>query len=254
FGDGGSAFDPQDYGQSMREPLGAILRIDPLSASGARAYGVPPDNPFVDAGPEVAPEIWAYGLRHAQHFSFDGAGRMFINDIGQNHIEEVNLGIAGGNYGWRIREGTFATGQGIAGGYLGYMFAAPLDPTPLQYPVAQYDHDEGKAIGGGYVYEGAAVPELRGKYVFTDLVDGRVFYIDSTGLEAGKQQAIHELRIFVDGRERDLLDVLGFENTYAPGQKRADLRIGRDNAGELYLLSKGDGWVRKIVAHTPHQT
>lgn len=249
MGDGGSAFDPQNYGQDLSAPLGAILRIDPLANASTRAYGIPPDNPFAQAGAGVAPEIWAYGLRHAQHFSFDRRGRMFINDIGQNHIEEVNLGVAGGNYGWRIREGTFATGQGIEEGYLGFMFKAPVDPSPLQYPIAQYDHDEGKAIGGGYFYEGQAIEALTGKYVFSDLVAGRLFCIDARDVRSGELQKITELQVYVDGKPSDLLDLLGYENTYAPGQKRADLRLGQDNSGELYVLSKGDGWVRKIVAH-----
>ena len=112
LGDGGAAFDPMDYGQSMESPHGAILRIDPLKRTGSSAYGIPKDNPFV-SNSKVAPEIWAYGLRHPQQFSWDEAGRMFINDIGQNQIEEVNIGKAGANFGWRIREGTFATGSNI---------------------------------------------------------------------------------------------------------------------------------------------
>ena len=109
LGDAGAAHDPRDYGQSLSEPHGAIIRIDPLAGDGTRGYGVPADNPFVgQAG--VAPEIWAYGLRHAQQFSWDTDGRMFMGDIGQNSVEEVNLGIRGANYGWRLREGMFATG------------------------------------------------------------------------------------------------------------------------------------------------
>ena len=103
LGDAGAAHDPRDFGQSLAAPHGAIIRIDPLGGDGSRGYGVPADNPFVgEAG--VAPEIWAYGLRHAQQFSWDTDGRMFMGDIGQNVVEEVNLGVPGANYGWRLRE------------------------------------------------------------------------------------------------------------------------------------------------------
>ena len=106
------------------KPHGAIIRIDPLAGDGSRGYGIPPDNPFVDeAG--VAPEIWAYGLRHAQQFSWDTDGRMFIGDIGQGFVEEVNLGVPGANYGWRLREGTFATGYAVGASRPGTGVSAP---------------------------------------------------------------------------------------------------------------------------------
>ena len=115
LGDGGAAHDPRDHGQSLAVPQGAIIRIDPLADDGTKGYGIPPDNPFVGRD-GVAPEIWAYGLRHPQHFSWDTDGRMFIGDIGQGQIEEVNLGVSGANYGWRLREGTFASGYAVGAG------------------------------------------------------------------------------------------------------------------------------------------
>ena len=245
LGDGGAAHDPQNYGQSLAVPQAAILRIDPLGGDGARGYGIPADNPFV--GREgTAPEIWAYGLRHPQHFSWDTDGRMFIGDIGQNQVEEVNLGRAGGNYGWRLREGTFASGYAV-GRNPGPVYPRPAqDDTVIVYPVAQYDHDEGYAVGGGFVYRGQAIPALRGTYVFADFPRGRLFAIDADALDADAQAEITEIRLLFDGTERDLVDMAGFPNTYAPGD-RVDLRLGIDSAGELYLLTKGDGWVRKLV-------
>lgn len=246
LGDGGGAFDPRDYGQSLSVPQAAILRIDPLKADARRGYGIPPDNPFVD-NPDAAPEIWAYGLRHAQQFSWDKDGRMFIGDIGQDQVEEINLGVAGANYGWRLREGTFATAFAVPGQQTGPVFALPAkDKETFVYPVAQYDHDEGNAVIGGFVYRGSRIPELRGKYLFTDLVRGRVFYIDAEDLGSPNPTEIKELRMIFDGRERDLLAVAGYPNTYAVG-KRVDPRLGIDAAGELYLLTKGDGWIRKLV-------
>ena len=246
IGDGGSANDPEDNGQDLATPLGAILRIDPLGPGEDRAYGIPADNPFVDrAG--AAPEIWAYGIRHAQHFSWDEDGRMFINDIGQDQIEEINLGVAGGNYGWRLREGTFATAFGVGSAGIGSVFPAPpTDEEPFVYPVAQYDHDEGYAIGSGFVYRGTGIPSLRGRYVFADITRGRIFTIETDALRPGHPVPIEELRLMLDGEERALLDVVGYGNTYHGGL-RADLRLGLDAAGDLYLLTKGDGWIRKLV-------
>jgi glucose/arabinose dehydrogenase len=246
FGDGGGGYDPMNFGQGMAEPLGAILRIDPLGGDDQRGYGIPQDNPFVRR-PDVATEIWAYGLRHPQHFSFDRDGRLFINDIGQSHIEEVNIGVAGANYGWRVREGMLATGFGVEGGYAGFLFPRPVAHDNFTYPVAQYDHDEGNAIGSGFVYRGQAINELQGKYVLADLVGGRLFYFDTDHLNPGEPATIKELRISIGSVERDLIDVVGYENSYAPGMLRADVRLGIDAVGELYLLTKGDGWIRKLV-------
>lgn len=246
FGDGGSAHDPRDYGQSLAEPLGAVARIDPLGSTDGRPYGIPVDNP--QARTSVAPETWAHGLRHPQQFSWDADGRMFIADIGQDQIEEINIGSPASNYGWRLREGTFATGHG-AGRPSGPVYPRPdAEAAIFVYPVAQYDHDEGFAVGGGFVYRGAAIPALSGRYVFTDFPRGRVFTFDASLPQAG-QQLIEELRIAFEGTERDLVDVAGFPNTYRPGSSRVDARVSVDANGELYLLTKGDGWIRRLVAN-----
>ena len=250
LGDGGAANDPRRYGQSLREPMAGIMRIDPLGGDEQRGYGIPLDNPFVTQG-DVADEIWAYGLRHAQHFSWHTDGRMFIADIGQNQVEEINVGVAGANYGWRLREGTFATAFAVEEATPGLVYPLPSDDgDDFTYPVAQYDHDEGNAVSGGFVYRGARIPELRNKFVFSELVRGRVLYIETENLTAGHPAEIEELRLSFAGRERDLLEVAGYPNTYAPGD-RVDLRLGMDSKGELYLLTKGDGWVRKLVPRLP---
>ncbi len=247
LGDGGAANDPRVYGQSLAVPHSTIMRIKPLAASGDRAYGIPSDNPFVNAGDGVAPEIWLYGLRHAQHFSWDSRGRMFMSDIGQNQVEEVNLAVPGGNYGWRLREGTFATAFAVEDGEPGLVYPLPpVEEENYVYPIAQYDHDEGYAIGGGFVYEGAAIPELRGHFVFTDIVTGRVFYFDARDVSPGRLNTIRELRLEFNGEQKAFADVAGMANTYQEGQ-RVDLRMGVDALGELYFLSKADGWVRKLV-------
>lgn len=247
LGDGGGANDPNEHGQSLRAPMSAILRIDPMGGDGARAYGIPQDNPFIGLT-DAAPEIWAYGLRHPQHFSFDVDGTLYINDIGQNQIEEVNVGVAGGNYGWRVREGTFATAFGIGDVRPNPVYPRPTDAVEFIYPVAQFDHDEGNAISSGFVYRGHAIPELEGKYIFSDMVSGRVFYIDTGNLVPDEPATIQELRVIINGSEQRFADAAGFPNTYARGN-RAGLRLGLDANGELYFLTKGDGWIRRMAPY-----
>ena len=202
LGDGGGAHDPEENGQSLVTPMSSIMRIDPLGGGGLKQYGIPADNPFID-DPEIASEIWVYGLRHTQQFSFDTDGKVFMADIGQNQVEEINIGVAGGNYGWRVREGMFATAFAFESARPGPVYPLPEnDPQEFVYPVAQYDHDEGNAVGSGFVYRGDAIPELRGKYVFADMVRGRMFFIDAEGLSPGKPALIQELRLQFDGVER----------------------------------------------------
>lgn len=121
------------------------------------------------------------------------------------------------------------------------------------YPVAQYDHDEGFAIGSGYVYRGSKIPELVGKYVFTEMVRGRIFYIDTDNLIPGEPTTIYEIALNVDGTGSSLVEVAGFSDTYlahSPHLRRVDARLSVDNAGELYLLTKGDGWIRTLAPLT----
>ena len=245
LGDGGGANDPHEHGQNRGTLLGSIIRIDPLGGGEDAPYGIPADNPFTDDA-DAVPELWAYGLRHAQHFSWGPDGRLYINDIGQDQVEEVNLGVAGANYGWRVREGTFATAYGLGTLRIGQVYDLPADDGAFEYPVAQYDHGEGYAIGSGYAYSGTRIDALKGKYVFGDITRGRLFAIDTAGLAPGNPAPVEEVRLLFDGEERDLLDVAGFANTYHGGM-RADLRLGEDAEGELYLLTKGDGWIRKLV-------
>lgn len=246
LGDGGGAHDPEENGQSLATPMSAVMRIDPLGGGGLKQYGIPADNPFVN-DPEIASEIWVYGLRHTQQFSFDTDGRVFMADIGQSQVEEINIGIAGGNYGWRVREGMFATAFAFESARPGPVYPRPEnDPQEFIYPVAQYDHDEGNAVGSGFVYRGNAIPALQGKYVFADMVRGRIFFIEVEGLSAGEPALVQELRLQFDGVEREFYDVSSYPNAYSP-RERSDLRMGIDSEGELYLLSKGDGRVRKLV-------
>lgn len=163
LGDGGGANDRYENGQNLATILGAVLRVD-VSGDGAV---VPADNPFVgQEGPR--PEIWAYGLRNPWRFSFDRlTGDLWIADVGQNQWEEINFQPAGSpggeNYGWPIMEGTHC------------FQADTCDQSGLVLPVAEYSHDLGCSVTGGYVYRGAAQPALQGVYFYGDYCTGRIW-------------------------------------------------------------------------------
>jgi glucose/arabinose dehydrogenase len=174
LGDGGDGGDPHDHGQRLDTLLGKILRIDPRPLEGS-PYSVPADNPFV--GVEGArPEIWAYGLRNPWRFSFDrSTGDLWIGDVGQEELEEIDAVAGPGpgvNYGWNRFEGT-APFEGDA-------------PAEHVLPVHEYTHAEGGcSVTGGFVYRGAAIPDLVGAYVFADYCAGEVMALRlrSTGAE-----------------------------------------------------------------------
>jgi glucose/arabinose dehydrogenase len=240
-GDGARLFTNNP--QSLDSPHGSILRIDPLGNDSANgAYGIPQDNPYAtDGDPSTLGEIWAFGLRNPHRFSWDPQGdhRMLIGDIGQNNIEEINLGAPGANYGWNVREGTFVFNKQLPFD----VFALPPDDAlnGYHYPVAQYDHDEGNAVVGGFVYRGALVPSLAGRYVFGDIVNGRLFHVAASDLVQGSQATISELSLVdATGTSVTLLELVDGD--------RADLRFGRTATGELLVLTKADGKVRRLVS------
>jgi glucose/arabinose dehydrogenase len=244
IGDGGAAddegpgHDAGGNGQSLARGnlLGKILRIDPLGRDSANGrYGIPRGNPFRGAGVD---EIYAYGFRNPFRMSFDPrTGGLWVGDVGQNDIEEVDVVMAGGNHGWPVKEGTFLFDGGGAGP--GFVTAdSPGRPAGLLDPVAQYDHaspvtgvSEGIAVVGGFVYRGRRVEALRGRYVFGDYSrafarpQGRLFALGHEPC-GSTPRCVQELA--VEGRSSLGLAVLGF---------------GRDARGELYLLGSETGVV-----------
>src|SRR5262249_348552 len=142
-------------------------------------YGIPSSNPFVN-DPGTRKEIWALGLRHHQVISFDiaGAQRMFIGNIGQAEVESIYVGAPGANYGWPYREGRFVSDRQSETQL--YQVAAPeIDASRgYTYPAAQYDHGDGIALAGGYVYRGDNIPALYGHYICGDIASGRVFHFN----------------------------------------------------------------------------
>lgn len=160
LGDGGAGGDPLNHGQNLSTLLGAILRIDVHSRT---PYAIPRSNPFRQQR-DARNEIYAYGLRNPWRFSFDReTGALWVGDVGQNRVEEINVIVAGGNYGWNIREGSNSfRGRGRSA-------------TGLIDPVAQYGRDLGCSVTGGYVYRGADIVDLQGVYLFSDFCSGRVW-------------------------------------------------------------------------------
>ena len=159
MGDGGSGGDPHNLGQDTESLLGKMLRI---GVDSAKPYAIPSDNPYATGGGRA--EIYAIGLRNPWRFSFDRAtGELWVADVGQNAVEEVDLVELGGNYGWRIKEGTRD-------------FEGSAEGKDLIPPIAEYAHADGRcSVTGGYVYRGEAVPDLEGTYVFADYCNGDVF-------------------------------------------------------------------------------
>ncbi|MBI2509060.1 MAG: PQQ-dependent sugar dehydrogenase [Betaproteobacteria bacterium] len=238
-GDGGSRpevgnKEPQD----PRSPLGKVLRVNPDPGRSAPGYRVPPTNPFVRPG--AMHEVWALGLRRPGRFAWDRAapGRMFLPDAG-GVIQEINLGEAGRNYGWSLREGTFAVDPGDPRRVL----PLPGDEASreLAFPVLQYDHDEGAGVVGGEVYRGRSVPALAGKYFFADTVRGRFFAAAVDALRQGRVGEFEEVGVLHNGLVGPFLQLLG-------GDDQADIHIGADEAGELYVVSDRDGVIRKVMS------
>lgn len=177
-GDGGLSEEPASTGQNRDDLRGKILRLD---VSGAGPYTIPPDNPFRDIEGE-RPEIWLLGLRNPWRFSLaPDSSAMFITDVGWSSVEEVNYlpadAAGGANYGWRIVEGDIP----LAGGDASAQDDDPLRPE-LTFPIFAYPHLKplnydgsfpiGCAVIGGVVYRGAALPDLRGAYIFSDYCHG----------------------------------------------------------------------------------
>ena len=225
IGDGGTANDsgnghlPNGNAPDNSVIMGKMLRIDPNSRTGTRAYGIPGDNPLVNT-PGALPEIYANGLRNPYRFSFDQpTGRLVVGDVGQNNIEEVDIVTSGGNYGWSVKEGTFLFNRtGATAGTVGAN--SPGSPNGLIDPVLEYDHTAGIAVVGGFVYHGSLFPQLAGKYVFGDFTNGtfsgppngRIFYADLATGQINEFSLDAPLGMYVKG-------------------------LGQDGNGEIYLLA-----------------
>jgi Glucose / Sorbosone dehydrogenase len=277
--------------QRLDTLVGKILRIIPdvgtheksstISENGR--YRIPNDNPFV-AKPGVRREIWAAGLRNPHRLSWaadPGNSRrhhLIATSIGLRTWETVNIIHKGANYGYSEREGNqlLQPDNVIAPLPAVDKIAVQIGDTVTDevvaptYPVAQYGHvpGGGDAIGSGYVYMGKAVPALRGKYIFSDLSTGRIWYAEFGEMLAaddGNPQTIaemHEVKVRWNGSVHETFTPVA-ETAYqarggkdpdlpgrgtVSGSRRADARFAVDAAGELYMYSKTDGMIRQVVA------
>ena len=244
IGDGGSA----EIGHALVSPIpdriwGSIIRIDPSGNNSKNGkYGIPSSNPFYKT--ESVPEIYAWGFRNPHRISWSKSGQLLAVNIGEHNIEALNIIKPGHFYGWPIREGTF----------LEHFFynTGKIYPLPdndsiyhVTYPVAQFDHDEGVAISGGFEYRGAAIPQLAGKYLFGDISSGKLFYVKMKDLQLGKQATIKKWNISFKGMPTTLAQLCG--------KDRVEMRFGMDSKGELYLLTKADGKIYKLASATTKQ-
>ncbi|HEX9792522.1 MAG TPA: PQQ-dependent sugar dehydrogenase [Planctomycetota bacterium] len=220
FGDGGWANDPLDSGQDLSTLLGTILRIDVDHQQDGRNYAIPADNPFV--GREGARgEIWAYGLRNVWRMSFDRAtGELWAGDVGQDKFEEIDLVVKGGNYGWRVREGThpFKEGQEPVG--------VPLEP------VVEYPHALGLSVTGGYVYRGRDLPELAGAYLYADYLSRRIWAV-----RAKDGVAVENVQVLAPSNSTY---VASFGETFAGELLICGFDVADRKTGRLYRLAKSE--------------
>ncbi|HEX8423549.1 MAG TPA: PQQ-dependent sugar dehydrogenase, partial [Pyrinomonadaceae bacterium] len=207
MGDGGSGNDPQNLAQNVEELLGKMLRIDVDRAGGGTPYSSPSDNPFFGstAGRD---EIYAVGLRNPFRFSFDRlTGQLYAGDVGQGVREEIDIITRGGNYGWRVFEGTRCTGLG----------PAQCNAANFQAPVAEYDHAAGRcSVTGGYVYRGTRATLPSGAYIYADFCTGEMFLLQGTA-----QSFLQDTNLLISS-------------------------FGEDEAGELYVVGIG-GTVHRLV-------
>ncbi|KPJ95194.1 MAG: hypothetical protein AMJ53_03295 [Gammaproteobacteria bacterium SG8_11] len=215
LGDGGSAGDPEGNGLNPKTLLGAMLRID---VDNGKPYAIPKDNPFASSA-DGRGEIYAWGMRNPWRWSFDRkSGELWVADVGQNKWEEINLVSQSGNYGWNIKEGKHC--------YAPRNCDAAAGAANVIDPVAEYSHDQGCSVTGGYVYRGGKIQSLQGTYLFGDFCSGRIW-----GLTAKDQK---------DKNQRSFDQKLLI---------KSDLMISsfaEDNQGEIYVIHY-DGEIYKIV-------
>ena len=216
LGDGGGGGDPYGSGQNRQSLLGKILRIDVNGPHVAgKQYAIPASNPYASGGISPGaglPEIWAYGLRNPWRFSFDRAnGDLYIGDVGQGDWEEINrqagTSPGGENYGWNAYEGNhcYSSCQGVT--------AVP--------PIAEYNHQFGCSVTGGYVFRGSRLPLLVGVYLYGDYCTGTIWTVPS-GVAAPDVRIVAATSLQISS-------------------------FGEGEDGEIYLVDLGGGSIYRVV-------
>jgi hypothetical protein len=291
-GDGGSGeanTSIRSNPQRLDALPGKILRIIPdlnehvatSTVSENGRYRIPNDNPFVSK-PGARKEIWAYGMRnpHRLTWAVDPANpannRLIANSVGLHTWETVNIIHKGANYGYSQREGNELLQADNKTAKLPAVDRIPVQVSDITdetvvptYPVIEYGHvpGGGDAIGSGFLYNGKAIPALRGKYVFGDITTGRIWYADYKEMLAaddGKPATLaptHELKLRWNGQVYDSMFGIAETGYRSRGGKnpglsgrptvasagRTDARLAMDAAGELYVCTRSDGMIRAIT-------
>ena len=294
-GDGGSGeanTSIRSNPQRLDNLSGKILRIIPdlnehvgtSTVSENGRYRIPNDNPFVSK-PGARKEIWAYGMRnpHRLAWAVDPANpannRLIANSVGLHTWETVNIIHKGANYGYSQREGNELLQADNKTTKLPTIDRIPVQVSDITdetvvptYPVIEYGHvpGGGDAIGGGFLYNGKALPTLRGKYVFGDITTGRIWYADYKEMLAADDgnpatlALTHELKLGWNGQVYDSMFQIAETGYRSRGGKnpglsgrptvstagRTDARLAIDAAGELYVLTRSDGMIRAITGVT----
>jgi mono/diheme cytochrome c family protein len=242
-GDGGSTENGERFLTHHPDKIwGTILRIDPLGKNSSNGqYGIPASNPFVKSpDPRTVREIYADGFRNPNRITWTEKGVMVATNIGQANIEAIDIILKGRDYGWPWREGAFAVHPD---GNINHLYKLPDNDSVFHfvYPVAIFDHDEGNAIAGGFVYEGSSIPDLKGKYLFGDIPSGRLFYVNALDLKPGKLATVKEWFVSLNGKKQSLRQICG--------QNRVDLRFAKDVKGEMYIFTKPDGKIYRLTSN-----
>ncbi len=221
LGDGGSSFDPGNRAQDGNTELGKMLRID---VGNGTTFTAAANNPF-DDDPDFLDTIWALGFRNPWRYSFDRLnGDLYVADVGQGAKEEISFqpgnSQGGENYGWRCMEGKDCTG----------LSGCTCNAPGLTIPIHDYTHSGGNcSVTGGYVYRGAAIPDLDGTYFFADFCTGKIWSFVRSGNTVSQ---------FTD-RSLELRPITGETINNVSS-------FGEDDKGEMYIVDR-DGEIFKIV-------
>jgi quinoprotein glucose dehydrogenase len=186
-GDGGKRDDVTRLAQNLFAMNGKILRIDINTRTGARAYGIPADNPFMDRKEGVRYEIFASGMRNPWGLCFHpDTAKLWCADVGQDLWEEINIIEAGGNYGWSYREGAVAFYK---------RSDAPPEGTVFKEPIFVYGRGDGLSITGGFIYQGSRLPALKGYYIYGDWRMGTVWALkyDQASAKVVENRTLYKL-------------------------------------------------------------
>lgn len=231
---------------STRRAWGSLFRIDPNSQNQTARpsknghYGIPLSNPFA-SDPGAIGELYAYGFRNPHRITWTQKGQLLLSNIGHGDIEALDWVRPGQDYGWPYMEGEFVIDPF---GDLTKVYEPIATDTLAPHipaPIAQFDHDEAKAIAGGYEYKGS-ISALKGKFLFGDIPVGNLYFINTSDIKEGATARVYEYTVTLNGEP--------FRFKELNKKDRVELHFGQDAQGEIYMMTKADGKLYKIVKAT----